>query len=164
MQGFVCSKCGEYHEGIALDIRMGVPDYVLGLSEEERDTAWSTDDLYAVNEYYFVRGLIALPIIDSDRSFTYNAWVSVSQKSFNRCLEIWNAPGCENEPPYFGWLSNTLPGYPDTLNLKTNLYTQPPGLIFRVELEPTDHPLAVAQREGMTMADAQKIAELLEHG
>jgi hypothetical protein len=32
-----------------------------------------------------------------------------------------------------------------------------------VELEPTDHPLPVEQRQGITMARVQALAELLLH-
>ena len=33
-----------------------------------------------------------------------------------------------------------------------------------ITLEPTDHPLAVEQREGITMARVQEIAEAAFHG
>jgi hypothetical protein len=50
---------------------------------------------------------------------------------------------------------------PSTLNLKTNVHTQPVGLRPLVELEPTDHPLAVEQRDGITVARVQEFAERL---
>ncbi|MEV0465699.1 DUF2199 domain-containing protein [Nocardia tengchongensis] len=57
-----------------------------------------------------------------------------------------------------------LPLYePSTLNLKTKLRTQLPGTRPLVELEPTDHPLAVEQRTGITRARVQAIAEQLLH-
>lgn len=43
------------------------------------------------------------------------------------------------------------------------MHTQPVGLRPLVELQPTDHPLAVEQLEGMTVARVQEIAELLLH-
>ena len=64
----------------------------------------------------------------------------------------------------FGWLMADLPTYePTTLNLKTMVQTRPLGLRPLVELEPTDHPLAVEQREGITVARVQSIAEQLLH-
>lgn len=50
-----------------------------------------------------------------------------------------------------------------TLNLKTNLHTQPVGRRPTIELEPTDHPLAVEQRSGITHARVRKLAELTLH-
>jgi len=62
-----------------------------------------------------------------------------------------------------GWFCNRLQGYPDTLNLKTNVILQPYPHRPRIELEPTDHPLAVEQREGITVARLQEILEANEH-
>ena len=53
-------------------------------------------------------------------------------------------------PGYFGWFSNALPGYPDTLNLPLEVVTQ--ELEYRPELvlSEGDHPLIREQREGIT--------------
>ena len=65
----------------------------------------------------------------------------------------------------FGWLSTHLPVYePSTVNLKTLVHTQPVGERPLLELEPTDHPLAVEQREGIDLARVQELAERLLHG
>ena len=78
--------------------------------------------------------------------------VSFSDRSFARACELWEQPGRKSEPPYFGWLSTALPGYPETVNLKTMVQTREVGRRPLVELEPTDHPLAVEQHDGITMA------------
>jgi hypothetical protein len=70
----------------------------------------------------------------------------------------------EGEGPYFGWFSNRLPGYPDTLNLKTHLMLQRGGMRPLVQLEPTDHPLAVHQREGINLGEVLAILEENAHG
>jgi hypothetical protein len=68
-------------------------------------------------------------------------------------------------PPMFGWLSTELPIYqPSTLNLKTVVHMQPVGLRPLVELEPTEHPLAVEQREGISIGRVQEFAERILHG
>jgi hypothetical protein len=79
----------------------------------------------------------------------WGVWVSLSADSFLRMSEMWESPTRQTEPPYFGWLSTTLPGYPETLNLKTNVHTQPVGTRPLIELEPTDHPLAIDQRPAL---------------
>jgi hypothetical protein len=92
-------------------------------------------------------------------------WVSLSRGNFTRALSLRAAPGREREEPYFGWLSTELPPYqPSTLALKTRVHTQPVGQRPLIELEPTDHPLAVEQRAGITLARVQEIAETLQHG
>lgn len=70
----------------------------------------------------------------------------------------------EREPPYFGWLSTELPCYEnDTFLLKTNVHTRPVGGRPFVEMEPTDHPLAVEQRNGITSKRIQEVAECVRH-
>ena len=54
--------------------------------------------------------------------------------------------------------------YPDTLNLKTRVHLRDDGVRPSIELEPTEHPLAIEQRDGIT---AERVAELyarLVHG
>lgn len=51
----------------------------------------------------------------------------------------------------------------ETLNLKTEVHTDEVGARPHVILEPTDHPLAVEQRTGITVERVQKIAELVLH-
>ena len=81
-----------------------------------------------------------------------------------RAVELWDTPGRESEPPCFGWLCTSLPLYPKTLHLKTHVHTHPVGERPFVELEPTDYPLAVEQRNGITMDRVREIAEALLHG
>jgi hypothetical protein len=103
-------------------------------------------------------------VIDDERDFEWGAWVSLSQDSFERMSAVWEQPGRERERPVFGWLATELSVYvPSTSNLKTIVHTQPVGLRPLIELEPTEHPLAVDQREGVSLARVQKFAELLLH-
>jgi hypothetical protein len=112
----------------------------------------------------FVRGNVVLPLRDEDRTFSWSVWVSLSHDNYGRMLERWEDPERASEPPYFGWLSTRLPVYPEsTINLKTNVRTQPPSDRPLIELEPTAHPLAVEQREGITRRRVQEIAEVLLH-
>lgn len=104
-------------------------------------------------------------MVGSDRVFTWGVWVSLSSGNFARAVDLWEQPGREDEPPYFGWLSTELfPYQPSTVQLKTNVHTRPVGEKPFVEIEPTDHPLAVEQRAGMTMDRVRQIAELNRRG
>ena len=92
------------------------------------------------------------------------SWTSLSEKSFKRVIELWDYDGREVEPPFFGWLCTRLPLYPDTLLLKTHVHLRSSNKRPFVQLEPTDHPLAVEQREGIRMARVREIAGALLHG
>lgn len=117
-----------------------------------------TDDLCVVDEaHFFVYGCVELPIVGEDEIFSWNVWVSLNADNFFRMLDLWEEPSRVELDPMFGWFATELPGYPDTLNLKTNVHIREVGVRPFIELEPTDHPLAVEQREGITR---QRIVEL----
>ncbi|MER8097148.1 DUF2199 domain-containing protein [Streptomyces goshikiensis] len=88
----------------------------------------------------------------------------MSQENFARAAYRWDTLGREAEEPYFGLLSTDLSFWiPSTINLKTHVHTRPVGQRPLVELEPTDHPLAVEQRTGITLVQVREIAESLLH-
>ena len=124
-----------------------------------------SSDMCLIDEQHgFIVGNLELPIIGLDRQFSWDVWVSLSLPNFKRAFQLWEQKGRESEPPYFGWLSTLLPGYPETLHLKTMVHTREVGRRPRIELEPTEHPLAIEQQQGITMRRVQEIAELVLHG
>jgi hypothetical protein len=124
----------------------------------------SSDQCIIDDEHFFIRGNLELPIIGSEELFVWGVWVSLSEANYNRASELLEQSGRESEPPYFGWLSTALPGYPDTVNLKTHVHTRPVGVRPSIELEPTDHLLAVEQRQGITWERIQELAVVVLHG
>jgi hypothetical protein len=165
MTGFVCRTCGEFHGNLPLAFG---PDAPASWAEAEpsarsTDSALSSDQCVIGGEFFFVRGCIDVSIHDSTDVFRWLVWVSVSRASFERISELWTTEGREAEPPYFGWLNTRLPGYPDTFNLKVNLHTRPVGDRPYVEVEPTDHPLAIEQRNGLSWVDVYDRVEKLLH-
>lgn len=57
----------------------------------------------------------------------------------------------------------SLDRIPETTNLKTLVHTREVGMIPFVELEPTDHPLAIEQTQGIALDRVKEIAGLLLH-
>ena len=124
----------------------------------------SCDQCIVRHEHYFIKGLIEIPVFGSAEPFSWGVWVSLSRENFARAAELWDTPGRESERPYFGWLTTDLPVYPSpTRNLKTHVHTRPVGERPRVELEPTDHPLAVEQRTGISLDRVREIAAAVLH-
>jgi hypothetical protein len=116
--------------------------------------------------HFFVRGRLVIPVTDAapGTEFDWGVWVSLSRDNFARARSLWTTAGREREQPYFGWLSTDLPLYqPSTLSPKARVRTRPVGQRPLIELEPTDHPLAVEQRAGIVLARVQEIAEALLH-
>jgi hypothetical protein len=165
---WTCSRCGRAHEGLPRDWGFDAPAYWYALTPDERSTHGKlSEDLCVIQdeegEHFFIRGVLPIPIVGSKDEFTYGIWTSLSAESFKRVVELWDDPRRTEEPPYFGWLSNSILGYPETLNLKTNVHTSALELRPTIVLESTDHPLAVEQREGMPIERLREIAELHLH-
>lgn len=159
---FQCRTCGADHEG-APSFSSDAPIYYRWLSEEERTqrALLDSDTCVIEDREFFIRVCLEVPIHGFDDPFLWGVWVSLSQKNFTRYLETWDAP--DEGDCYFGWFSTFLPYYPDPLNLKTYVHPRANGLRPWIELEPTDHPLAVDYHQGITLARAQEIFEQILH-
>jgi hypothetical protein len=164
-RGFRCSQCGEWHEGLPLAYGPEAPVYWYGLTADERASRFVLESDYAVldGQHFFVRGALRIPIHGHDKPFTWVAWVSLSPENYARFVGHPAASSAPVGAPMFGWLSSELEGYPSTVNLKANVHQLPQGQRPIIELEPTDHPLAVEQREGITWQRVQEIAQVVLH-
>jgi hypothetical protein len=158
-QSWACPTCGEPHDGELPAVTAAAPLVWDKASAQERADHFdlTTDTCIWKDEHFFVRGVLELPLKDRDGVLSFGVWTSLSRDSFFRYLPTFDE---ENEadrlklPPMFGWFSNSLPGYPETLNLRCSAHARTGGLRPLIELEPTDHPLAIAQREGIPFGQA----------
>ncbi len=162
---FKCSTCDEVHEGIPT-FGWDYPIHYLQIPEAERDDRChlGSDDCVIDDQWFFVRGCIEIPVHGYADPFIWGVWVSLSEESFNEWSEVFEVPNRSNCGPYFGWLSSHLALYPDTINLKTYVHLRDNGIRPWLELEPTEHPLAVEQREGMSPDRVAEIYEQMLHG
>lgn len=165
MAGWRCKSCGEIHDDLPMHYGVAAPALWYTIPESERESrAILSSDLCLIDEQHgFIVGNLEIPVRGCDELFSWDIWVSLSLANFQRTTQLWEQVGRESEPPYFGWVSTLLPGYPETLHLKSHVHTRAVGRRPRIELEPTDHPLAIEQREGITLARVQEIAELALH-
>lgn len=165
-QGFNCAVCGQHHSEIPLAFHANAPiNWLLdeGL-ERDQSSALTTDQCVIRGEEFYVRGLVQVPVRDDRRVFEWGVWVSLSQDNFIRMDEMWDVQGRESEPPVFGWLSTDLPGYsPRTVNLRTMVHAREVGLRPLVVLQPDEHPLAIEQREGITVGVLERRLGQLLH-
>jgi len=148
-----------------MDLGISAPQNWLALSEAERQTRGKIDpDLCIIdNREFYVRGCLEIPVIGSDQPFVWGVWISVSKASWDRILELWQADDVSDEPPRFGWLSNWISGYPEPREIKCNLHIRPGNLRPAVELQLSDYPLAIEQREGISMERVMEIVSPILH-
>lgn len=87
-------------------------------------------------------------------------WVSQKRENFYNYLDNFDSA---NIGPFFGWLCNRISYYKqDTLLMKTMAHFRGDGLRPFIELEETDHPLAIDQRDGITLAKAWEIVHFYD--
>ena len=112
---------------------------------------------------YFVAAVLEIPIKESTTTVSLQVWVSLSRASFEDVHARWHDPSRTEAGPYVGWLSTALPGYPDTMFLKTRVHQRSAGLRPRVELQADEHPLAVHQHSGIGPKDLVNLLSALIH-
>lgn len=150
---YVCSCCGRTHDDLP-DVGFDRPVYAHDIPQGERDDRVQLgSDLCVVDgEHYFIRGLIEIPVHDHAETFGIGVWVSQKRESFETYAEH---PDTADIGPFFGWLSSAFEfGGESALNLKTMAHFRGGGLRPSIELEETGHPLAVAQRDGVSLDEA----------
>lgn len=150
-----CSICGEIHTDLP-DMGADKPDQWWGIPEEERGNRIQlTPDTCIIDDDHFIRGVIEFPILNSSEQFGFGVWISQKKENFETYLNNWDS---SEIGPFFGWLCTRIAYYnEDTLLLKTRAHFRGKGLRPSIELEPTDHPLAIDQREGISLDKAWEI-------
>jgi hypothetical protein len=165
VESWICSQCGKIHTEVPDSYGFDAPWPWFTFPETERSARCTlTKEYCTVDEKdFFIQGCLEIPVLDRDDPFIWGVWVSLSRSNFERARNLAQDPKRAGEPAYFGWLSSRIQLYPDTLLLKTHVHTRQVGIRPYVELEPTDHPLAIEQRAGITKDRIREIAELTEH-
>ncbi len=159
---YCCNTCGETHSGFP-DYAADAPDSYSEESRDEMHAVLTSDTCTIGDDGFFVRGCLDIPVHGRTEPFSYGVWVSLSRVHYEQFLRIYDNAAREEVGPWFGWLCNAIPGYENTLLLKTNVHIRRYPLRPLVELEPTDHQLAVEQREGITIDRLREICEALHH-
>lgn len=139
------------------DLSFDRPGYAADVPEEElEDRVKLSEDLCIVdNEHYFIRGVLKIPIHDYDYDLGFGVWVSQKKENFEAYLDNYHTPDIG---PFFGWLSNEFRfGGQPTTSLKTMALFQGNGQRPLIELEESNHPLSVAQRNGISLDQAWEI-------
>lgn len=150
---YVCSCCGETHEDLP-DVVFDRPIYAHQVPEMERDerVRLNSDLCIIDDEFYFIRGLIEIPIHGQVETLGIGAWVSQKPENFWTYKNHFDSAEIG---PFFGWLSNEFMFRGErTLSLKTKVYFQGGTIRPSILIEPTDHPIAIAQREGIGLDHA----------
>lgn len=162
---FTCVSCDEIHEG-SPSFSFRAPDPYLGQPQAVQEAGHLGSDLCRYEDadglHFFVRVVLEVPIHGIADPFLWGVWVSLSETNYRRYVDTYDDPDPSDR--YFGWFCNTLPWYPDSRNLKTEVQPRAGGQRPCIVLEETSHPLSMDSHEGISVARAQQIAEAAMHG
>jgi len=162
---FRCQTCGEIHNGMpGFGAIAPLSYYVVPEAERTSRCVLGTDECVIDRaSFLYVVALEFRCTTQMNRS-SGGAWASLSEKNFNVWRSVFDEQHRSHVGPFFGWLNAWLKPYPETMNLKSRLHLRDNGLRPRIELEPTDHPLAVEQRNGISVDRVAEIYAIMMHG
>lgn len=125
---FRCACCGESLPGM-FDIAYDHPDHWphgslrnSGQTALRHDGDFLNADLCDLGDDRFIKGLVELPLIGSDRVFAFGAWVSLHPENFDAYVDAYGTDREHGLGPYFGWLCNALPLYGNADVLETSVH------------------------------------------
>jgi hypothetical protein len=158
---FVCPQCGKQHGELPLDLAYHRPADYFKISEAERSTRIKIDsDLCVIDETeFYIRGVLELPVQNTEKTFTWGVWARVKEGDFRKYLELWDVDNVESEPRFEAKLSGGAKYYAgsDFLDITVHLRSNGKRPLFKVVAD--DHPLGIDQRNGITM---EKVHHFLE--
>jgi hypothetical protein len=155
---FKCSTCDKVHEGMpTFGAKAPISYFEVPEDEREERCDLGSDDCVIDKKFFFVRGCLDIPVDGEADPFSWGVWVSLSEESYLKWIDYFGEAKRSHVGPFFGWLNAWLSPYPDTVNLKTRVHLRDDGIRPYIELEPTDHPLAIEQREGISV---ERVAEI----
>lgn len=156
---WVCACCDRVHRDLPAAT---FPCPWVWSEENAAEFDLTTDTCIWRDEHFFIRACLDLPFTDREGAFQFGVWTTLSRDNFLGYLETFENGALRRDmAPMFGWFSNSLPGYPETLNLRCMLHPRLDGLRPLIELLDDDHPLMRQQRNGVTVEEVT--AYLHEH-
>lgn len=135
------------------------PVFWLATPPEAREREWTLEGDFCRkgDEAFFVRGLLGLPIKEEKgRYLDIGVWVTVGREDWERARAVQQTGERGDLKEIYGFLASDLPGYPNAVDLR-GVLDFGAGRVLQplVLLEPTEHALARAQREGVTRDEAE---------
>jgi hypothetical protein len=162
MTPFRCHTCGQVHDELP-DIGADYPDHWFDIPEAERErrVLWNSDTCVVDGEAFYIRGVIDIPVHGQAEPFGWGVWVSQKKENFETYLANYESATIG---PFFGWLGTRIAQYlpDDTTHLKTMAHFRGGGLRPLIKVQPTEHPLAVHQRDGVTLEQAWEFVHFAE--
>lgn len=151
-----------------MDLAFGEPVDWDALDEETLRRSFVDSDFCEIRlpggeVHRYIRAILPLPVPDLLDEFRFNIWVSVSERSwaiYRKGFDtgVYDTAGC------FAFLMHEIPDYPGSWAHHADVYFRPDRLRPTVTLHDSGHPLAVAQKDGISAEQVARWAALSHQG
>ena len=166
IEKYICNCCGQEHFNWPALAYISPTHYNDLTQDDKNNIAELRSDFcvikYSDKEDRFIRCTLTQKINDHCENLEYGLWVSLSEKNFQDYSD--NYHNDNHEVKYFGWLSNSLPGYEDTTKIPTTVFTKSGN--DRPEIVPHEdfvHQFVKDYYNGITKIEAERrINEMLK--
>jgi hypothetical protein len=162
MSGFVCSVCGQVHDGLPLGIGHALPADYFAVPESQRERRVKATDDYCIidGKEFYIRGVLPVPIAELNDEFRFGLWTRIGKRDFDRYLEAWENDVPKDEPIIIGYLSGGTKAYTASDQTAVTVYLQNGNQRPRFFTVSDDHPLGKEQRQGLTMKRVHELWEI----
>ena len=158
---YSCNICGKIHSGLPMDMAYVNPaDYFMIPPNERAERIRKDEDVCVIdNDSFYIRGVLPIPVIDSNNDFRWGTWVKVEECDFKTYMRYWEASASQELPILKGYLSGGLKPYPESDMMQVDIHLQSDNQrpIFRVPS--SEAPLAIDQQKGITMKQVHTFVE-----
>lgn len=146
------------------DLAAFAPDFWKGAEEREPNSALRMDGDFLSEDFciiggdsFFVRGVLDIPVHGLAEKFGFGVWSSLSRTNFDLYADRFDEGAYAGLGPWTGWFSNRIETFPDTVKQPCWVHPQLDRQRPVISLGDPDHPLAVAQQDGV---DAERVLEI----
>lgn len=165
-----CGSCEQDH-GWPFDLAAHAPDPWPHASEYEHNGALRMDgdflseDFCVLNgEHFFVRAVMAIPVQGMADDFGFGCWSTLSRQNFDKYLESFDSIRPSQEELWSGWLCNRLAHHGDAGPVGVWVQLRPGRQRPLLWVMDDDHPLAIAQEQGLSAEQMMEIFSFYGHG
>jgi hypothetical protein len=164
---WTCSCCGQVLEGLPPAMAFAAPDNWTYLDVAQKNEQNIDSDFCLIksadgNEHY-IRCVLPFEIAGTGEAFEFGVWMSVSEASWHIYREGFDTRNYQSEG-CFGYLSNRIAGFSDTINLPADVYFGKNNQRPRVQLHESEHPLVLAQINGLQLSAVENLASRMHRG
>jgi hypothetical protein len=160
---FKCGTCGKVHIGLPMDMAYKNPGGYFEVPAKERAARiYNNDDVCVIDDSkFYIRGILPIPIVDSDDEFRWGLWAKVEESDFKIYSEYWDGNIPEDLPPLNGHLSGEMKDYPESDMTPIKIYLQSDNQRPFFKVLSNDSQLGIDQRKGITMEKVHSFVEPL---